>query len=785
MEESRHSVITETTQSSTGLLGSFLRLEEERSVASAALQRHPDPPQPHQKWKTPFDVDPPRRTVQFSGDQSVAAMSAGSTWTDMTQEERETRIWKGIEALMKDAFSEDGSGEEVEEILPEALTRALSSRSLRGTAPDLANAGKPALESREEIEELEMAQLALNSFVDMLTPDNKDGESDLPPALIPLTQERASTTEDQEFSQHSGSVGHETVTLSNFMDVLLSNLEVSGQEEDEVKIAKQKRKAESSLQLFELFHWSVEKNVEAEKQSPGSVVKQTPSAVQQAAYLKRKKNIPVKTPPGLPTSPLNNGGLQRASSTAVRPTTDPPKLEGTKEKWVSNPILESSKKAVSPGNHDPWAALDHGSVEDEAIIFCESSSEEGSLVSKDLKSVEKTNDTPEEVAKDDAISKEDQAPAPLSSENTPPIVNTDGNTSMVSTTVESTAVESSEAPTLVESSLAAPSIAVASRVGVAPPSVVSSVAAPSMASMNAPSLVNVISPLPPRVPSLRTPSIRSLRSNTSGGSRENRVRIDSNSTKSGRPEMPRAPSIQGLVVPEEGSDDSSYDSEMIHRSDTSVQVFHADFSKWFPVEQLHGYEHQEQEFDDDFDDETTEDEGLNDEDLDGTNSAQIIAMGSILEILDTSVNGSRNGRFYKVAVAEDEITLDSFLMTVEDRIRIGKDAKLEVSGRWKLPRKRIGKRLRWLNPLRGRRNRMSVGVIDSDPDGKNEGFVRQGSRRCLLMDDEGPYDRTPILYETALDIDTNGFVVSGENAAPPPFSPEGMPSNSNAIVTSS
>jgi hypothetical protein len=81
----------------------------------------------------------------------------------------ERQIWNGIEALMADAFSEGGVSVCTEDVLPKSMLRAMSSTSLRSVTT---TSNPHSHLTPEEIDEIQMAQAALNSFMDMVGGDS-------------------------------------------------------------------------------------------------------------------------------------------------------------------------------------------------------------------------------------------------------------------------------------------------------------------------------------------------------------------------------------------------------------------------------------------------------------------------------------------------------------------------------------------------------------------------------------------------------------------------------------
>jgi hypothetical protein len=200
------------------------------------------------KWNTPYDIDPPRR-IRLASERSLAtatssstAMSSSTMGSDPMGVERQ--IWNGIEALMADAFSEGGETVRTEDVLPKSLIRAMSMRSVS------TNISPASQLTPEEVDEIQMAQLALNSFMDMLLPEetkeDANHESD-------GTMPSLDTVRDSDTAQGGPDhIAMAEVALHNFMDVLLHDLEKDLVSENSSKV-----------QILDLFQWSLKINIDA------------------------------------------------------------------------------------------------------------------------------------------------------------------------------------------------------------------------------------------------------------------------------------------------------------------------------------------------------------------------------------------------------------------------------------------------------------------------------------------------------------------------------------------
>lgn len=135
------------------------------------------------KWATPYDIDPPRRIRLASAAAALSTRSIATTETSSTgftsdsdPMVMERQIWNGIEALMADAFSEGGESVCTEDDLPKSLLRAMSHTSISTTSNVHSHL------TPEEVDEIQLAQAALNSFMDMLLPEDMTK-----PEMVPMT----------------------------------------------------------------------------------------------------------------------------------------------------------------------------------------------------------------------------------------------------------------------------------------------------------------------------------------------------------------------------------------------------------------------------------------------------------------------------------------------------------------------------------------------------------------------------------------------------------------------
>jgi len=241
-----------TPPSARSSLSSLLRLEEEEMdeglhhvQVRAGIETARRSLDSVRKWNTPYDIDPPRR-IRLASCRSIATTDTSST--DFTCESdpmiMERQIWNGIEALMAEAFSDGGESVCTADVLPKSLLRAMSHSSVSVTTSDPHSHLTP-----EEEGEIQMAQIALNSFMDMLLPegDTKEGSNN-------STMPSLETMKDSE--SHQDRIAMAEVALHNFMDVLLHDLE------DDTKSSSDHS---SKVQILDLFQWSLKVNVDAQE----------------------------------------------------------------------------------------------------------------------------------------------------------------------------------------------------------------------------------------------------------------------------------------------------------------------------------------------------------------------------------------------------------------------------------------------------------------------------------------------------------------------------------------
>jgi hypothetical protein len=200
---------------------------------------------PKQRWKTPYEVDAPR-TIMLPRDHPLDTSSSGaSSHTSLSVEHQ---IWHGIEKLMADAFSsDDGTSSSIgESRLPAALVKAMSSRSMISHGSDLSQVREePSPESPTD--ELEMAQVALNSFMDMvIMPGEEKDDSSMPTLASWHVSIDGSGGEN-----YPDDIVFAEMALNSFMDILMKD------------VAETHKPA--SLALLDLFTWSLRVNVDAQE----------------------------------------------------------------------------------------------------------------------------------------------------------------------------------------------------------------------------------------------------------------------------------------------------------------------------------------------------------------------------------------------------------------------------------------------------------------------------------------------------------------------------------------
>jgi hypothetical protein len=216
---------------------------------------------PNQHWKTPYEVDAPRPIMLPRNHPQEASSRTFSSADDMSLSV-EQQIWRGIERLMADAFSssddDDGSTVATNNPLPAALVRAMSSRSAFSTDSNPKRQDSKSVAAPMSDDEIEMAEMALTSFMDMLMPKaegHDDDDSSLPTLASWLPSIDGSTYEpDHRYSSEetvkSGDPAEEVeVALNVFIGNLLSEIE--------------KSQKPASLELLDLFAWTLRVNVDA------------------------------------------------------------------------------------------------------------------------------------------------------------------------------------------------------------------------------------------------------------------------------------------------------------------------------------------------------------------------------------------------------------------------------------------------------------------------------------------------------------------------------------------
>eukprot|EP00521_Asterionellopsis_glacialis_P008001 CAMPEP_0195282282 /NCGR_PEP_ID=MMETSP0707-20130614/1225_1 /TAXON_ID=33640 /ORGANISM="Asterionellopsis glacialis, Strain CCMP134" /LENGTH=1246 /DNA_ID=CAMNT_0040341239 /DNA_START=5 /DNA_END=3745 /DNA_ORIENTATION=- len=263
------------------------------------------------KISVPTGIIPPQ-------DSSSAVDDYPETDNESDARTTEQKIWDGIEILLSEAFSESGEGDtnsqsvrshmsQLEDILPGQLLRAMSSgpaghggassigtslhskssshnniikfdsrdhsqslwETLKhgsggdGTSISTRNTNRKSIASASAShspDEVGMAQVTLNSFMDLLVPD---GDCDQDDSLeqeksVPSLKSKTSNTNEIVNAEHA---------LNNFMNALIGSLEEDLQKDPEKmsldEQVHQIRKTQSTLTLFELFRWSLQVNVDA------------------------------------------------------------------------------------------------------------------------------------------------------------------------------------------------------------------------------------------------------------------------------------------------------------------------------------------------------------------------------------------------------------------------------------------------------------------------------------------------------------------------------------------
>ena len=229
----------------------------------------------HHQWKTPYEVDAPRAIMLPRDHPNETSSSSSSTMKNDDPATVEARIWKGIEQLMADTFSSDEDSICVSDVLPKALVRAMSQRSMLSTISDRPDVHSVTSQSaREQLEELDMAQAALNSFMDMILPSTDANGFPDESSIPTLTTIKASDDNDDDDNDDDDDDDDDSnaedyrydeialaeAALNNFMDVLLQEVEY-----DKSSNKKNARQKQSAMQLLDLFQWTVRVNIDAEE----------------------------------------------------------------------------------------------------------------------------------------------------------------------------------------------------------------------------------------------------------------------------------------------------------------------------------------------------------------------------------------------------------------------------------------------------------------------------------------------------------------------------------------
>jgi hypothetical protein len=204
---------------------------------------------PRQHWKTPYEVDAPR-AIMLPRDHPQETSSSGESSKAGTISV-EQQIWQGIEQLMSEAFSDEDTSV-ASSPLPAALMKAISTRSLFSYDSFQTNSTqRKSEESPVTGDELEMAQVALNSFMDLLLP-NEEGkfvDDSSIPTLCSWHTSLDGSTHEHEYTDDPIALAE--MALNSFMDVLMKNVESSHKP--------------ASLQLLDLFAWTLRVNVDAQE----------------------------------------------------------------------------------------------------------------------------------------------------------------------------------------------------------------------------------------------------------------------------------------------------------------------------------------------------------------------------------------------------------------------------------------------------------------------------------------------------------------------------------------
>lgn len=274
----------ESSAKRTGVLGRALRLDQEEleeDFESRKMRMGIENARQRQKlakavgtWKTPYEVDAPR-VIMLPRDQRLELSTSGSSSQSTSHHDPlsvEQKIWKGIDALMAVTFSDDDSTTVLtSDVLPKALIKSMSQRSVFSTmAEGVRRASPPSSTSskqdmpveekqqpltKEQLDELEMAQAALNSFMDILVHEREEEDSlpSLSNVSIQSTSGHSSSDDDDDSEEEK--IAMAEIALHNFMDVLTQEVEDSQ--------SKGGQSHQSAIQLLDIFKWTLKVNVDA------------------------------------------------------------------------------------------------------------------------------------------------------------------------------------------------------------------------------------------------------------------------------------------------------------------------------------------------------------------------------------------------------------------------------------------------------------------------------------------------------------------------------------------
>ncbi|KAI2514215.1 hypothetical protein MHU86_108 [Fragilaria crotonensis] len=216
---------------------------------------------PNQHWKTPYEVDAPRPIMLPRNHPQEVSVMTSSTGDD-TSLSVEQQIWRGIERLMVDAFSssddDDASTVATNTHLPAALVRAMSNRSAFSSDSNPKRQDPKSAVTPMSDDDIEMAEMALTSFMDMLMPKaeaNDDDDSSLPtlsswrPSIDGSTHEYDHHYSSDDAAKSGDPAEQVEVALNDFIGNLLNEIE--------------KSQKPASLELLDLFAWTLRVNVDA------------------------------------------------------------------------------------------------------------------------------------------------------------------------------------------------------------------------------------------------------------------------------------------------------------------------------------------------------------------------------------------------------------------------------------------------------------------------------------------------------------------------------------------